>query len=145
VASHPPGYVRSYLRAFLVVAFGGVPAYVAHMRYARTAALLTSVFSAGITLGYGAVPAQVTRALTSRVGLTAPTQEASTSAPTGAPGGLGTTVQPAGTSHGPESGELQVLRSPEFEMFGERTGEHAPAVPRPQTSRPSSVCGTGPE
>ena len=37
-----------------------MPAYVAHMRYARTAALLTSVFSAGITLGYGAVPAQVT-------------------------------------------------------------------------------------
>jgi membrane-bound lytic murein transglycosylase D len=30
-------------------------------------------------------------------------------------------------------------------MFGERTGEHAPAVPRPQTSHPSSVCGTGPE
>ena len=45
-----------------------MPAYVAHMRYARTAALLTSVFSAGITLGYGAVPAQVTRALSSLAG-----------------------------------------------------------------------------
>jgi membrane-bound lytic murein transglycosylase D len=120
------------------------------MRYARTAALLTSVFSAGITLGYGAVPAQVTRALSSRVGLTAPVQqETGYVAPTGAPIGPGTSALPAGTSHGPESSELQVLRSPEFEMFGERAaaahGEHGPAVPRPQTSRPSSVCGTGPE
>ena len=49
--------------------FRSVPAYVAHMRYARTAALLTSVFSAGITLGYGAVPTQVTRALTARMGI----------------------------------------------------------------------------
>ncbi len=146
MASHPPTYVTSFLRAFLAVAFAGVPAYVAHMRYARTAALLTSVFSAGITLGYGAVPTQLTRALSSRVGLTAPVQqEASNPGPLAAPGGPGATALPAGTSHGPESSELQVLRSPEFEMFGERTGEHAPAVPRPQTSRPSSVCGSGPE
>jgi membrane-bound lytic murein transglycosylase D len=114
------------------------------MRYARTAALLTSVFSAGITLGYGAVPTQVTRALTSRVGLTAPVEGVGTPAPTGAPSDPGTSALAAASSHAPESSELRVLRSPEFEMFGERTGEHA-AVPRPQTSRPSSVCGTGPE
>jgi membrane-bound lytic murein transglycosylase D len=117
------------------------------MRYARTAALLTSVFSAGITLGYGAVPTQVTRAFTSRVGLTAPVpQETSTPAPAlgTSPGGPGTVATAAATSRGPESSELQVLRSPEFEMFGERTGEKT-TVPRPQTSRPSSVCGSGPD
>ncbi|HEY3816645.1 MAG TPA: transglycosylase SLT domain-containing protein [Polyangiaceae bacterium] len=113
------------------------------MRYARTAALLTSVFSAGITLGYGAVPAQLTRALTSRVGLTAPMQESGASAPAGA-GNAPAAAQPASAATH-ESSELAVLRSPEFEMFGERTGERAPAVPRPQTSQPSSVCGTGPE
>jgi membrane-bound lytic murein transglycosylase D len=116
------------------------------MRYARTAALLTSVFSAGITLGYGAVPSQLTRSVASRVGLAGPVEAASGPAPAGAPGARGT-AQPAGASH--ESSELQVLRSPEFEMFGERAvaagGEHGPAVPRPQTSRPSAVCGTGPE
>jgi membrane-bound lytic murein transglycosylase D len=115
------------------------------MRYARTAALLTSVFSAGITLGYGAVPTQVTRALTSRVGLTAPAEPTSGPVAAGAPRDPGASALPASTSHNPESSELQVLRSPEFEMFGERTAEHAPAVPRPQTSRPSSVCGSGPE
>jgi membrane-bound lytic murein transglycosylase D len=113
------------------------------MRYARTAALLTSVFSAGITLGYGAVPTQVTRALTSRVGLTAPAQEGASAAPVAA-SAAGATAQVAAGSHGPESSELRVLRSPEFEMFGERTGEKALA-PRPQSSVPSSVCGTGAE
>ena len=115
------------------------------MRYARTAALLTSVFSAGITLGYGAVPAQVTRALTSRVGLTAPVEDARNAGPGALPGGAvgaGAAASPAGTSNGPESSQLQVLRSPEFEMFGERTGEKT-AIPRPQTSQPSTVCGTG--
>jgi membrane-bound lytic murein transglycosylase D len=115
------------------------------MRYARTAALLTSVFSAGITLGYGAVPTQVTRALTARVGLTAPAAETvAAPATAGAPADPGATAQ-AGPSYGSESSALQVLRSPEFEMFGERTGEPHTGLTRPQTSRPSSVCGTGPE
>lgn len=114
------------------------------MRYARTAALLTSVFSAGITLGYGAVPTQVTRALTARVGIATPVQETSvvsgaeTTRSEAAPAATG------GPTYGAESTALQVLRSPEFEMFGERTGDRPSSI-RPQTSRPASVCGTGVE
>jgi membrane-bound lytic murein transglycosylase D len=134
------------LHAFLAVAFATVPAYVAHMRYARTAALLTSVFSAGITLGYGAVPTQVTRALTTRIGLTAPVPEAAVSPPpAGGAAAPGASATPAGPAYGSESSALRVLRSPEFEMFGERTGDPHAAVPRPDTSQPASVCGTGVE
>jgi membrane-bound lytic murein transglycosylase D len=108
------------------------------MRYARTAALLTSVFSAGITLGYGAVPTQFTRALGARLGV-APSQETSVVAPAvGTGGDPSNVVANAAATYGGESSELRVLRSPEFEMFGERSGAQ-----RPQTSRPSSVCGTG--
>jgi membrane-bound lytic murein transglycosylase D len=108
------------------------------MRYARTAALLTSVFSAGITLGYGAVPTQFTRAVGASLGL-APSHEASVAAPSVSPGtDPSAAVAAAGPAYGGESSELRVLRSPEFEVFGERSG-----APRPQTSRPSSVCGTG--
>jgi membrane-bound lytic murein transglycosylase D len=121
-------------------------AYVAHMRYARTAALLTSVFSAGITLGYGAVPTQVTRALTTRVGLTPPVAATiAASAATTAPPDPGGAAQAAAPNYGSESSALRVLRSPEFEMFGERTGEQHAGVTRPQTSHPASVCGTGVE
>ncbi|MGH7298453.1 MAG: transglycosylase SLT domain-containing protein [Polyangiaceae bacterium] len=113
------------------------------MRYARTAALLTSVFSAGITLGYGAVPTQVTRALTERVGISAASHDvAPSSAPVEAQGGVVAGAAGASQPYGSESSALQVLRSPEFEMFGERTNDHS-AVPRPQTSRPEAVCGTG--
>jgi membrane-bound lytic murein transglycosylase D len=116
------------------------------MRYARTASLLTSVFSAGITLGYGAVPTQVTRAFTARVGLTAPAPETAPSpVPAAASGQPGANAAGASASSGPESSALRVLRSPEFEMFGERTGDPHAAAPRPETSRPASVCGTGVE
>jgi membrane-bound lytic murein transglycosylase D len=112
------------------------------MRYARTAALLTSVFSAGITLGYGAVPTQLTRSLTARLGVT-PSHEASVAAPGGASApATGAPATPAQAALGSESSELRVLRSPEFEMFGERTGERS-VTPRPETSRPAPVCGTG--
>ncbi|HEY8090581.1 MAG TPA: transglycosylase SLT domain-containing protein [Polyangiaceae bacterium] len=110
------------------------------MRYARTAALLTSVFSAGITLGYGAVPTQVTRAVTAHIGLTAPQGTAGETSGPGSPGAGGAAPVSTQQSYGPESSELRVLRSPEFEAFGERTG-----VARPQTSHPSTVCGTGPD
>jgi membrane-bound lytic murein transglycosylase D len=104
------------------------------MRYARTAALLTSVFSASITVGYGTVPTGLTRAVTSRLGWAA--EASGDPAPAPAPG------DPApASSYGAESGALRVLRSPEFEMFGER----GPAAMRPQTSRPTTVCGTGAE
>jgi membrane-bound lytic murein transglycosylase D len=112
------------------------------MRYARTAGLLTSVFSAGITLGYGAVPTQLTRGLAAHLGMAPTTHETSSSAPPAEPGpSAGPVAAPTPESaYGSESSELRVLRSPEFEMFGERTG-----APRPQTSRPSTVCGTGAE
>ncbi|HEY8087446.1 MAG TPA: transglycosylase SLT domain-containing protein [Polyangiaceae bacterium] len=112
------------------------------MRYARTAALLTSVFSAGITLGYGAVPTQVTRSLSARVGISAPAQESAGALPIDAQAGVLAGVTGSAQSYGSESSALQVLRSPEFEMFGERTSDRT-AVARPQTSRPESVCGTG--
>lgn len=112
-------------------------AYVAHMRYARTAALLTSVFSAGITLGYGAVPAQFTRALFGRITIppaqTAPAADAQTP-------GAAVAAAAKGPDYGLESSQLRVLRSPEFERFGEPS-----ATQRPRTSNPASVCGTGVE
>jgi membrane-bound lytic murein transglycosylase D len=110
------------------------------MRHARTAALLTSVFSAGITLGYGAVPAQVTRAIGARLGM-APSHEESI-APQGSasPVDLAGAPASAGPSVGSESSELRVLRSPEFEMFGERGSSQ-----RPQTNHGPGVCGTGVE
>ena len=116
------------------------------MRYARTAALVTSVFSAGITLGYGAVPAQLTRALAARIVLSAPAPSNGREAVAtpGAPAASAAAALSAENPVGSESNQLRVLRSPEFEMFGERTAEPA-SVPRPQTSRPSSVCGTGVE
>jgi membrane-bound lytic murein transglycosylase D len=111
------------------------------MRYARTAGLLTSVFSAGITLGYGAVPTQVTRGVAAHLGLTPAAHETSSSAPPAepAPGAAQPAASPE-SAYGSESSELRVLRSPEFEMFGERNG-----TPRPQTNHPSTVCGTGVE
>jgi membrane-bound lytic murein transglycosylase D len=116
------------------------------MRYARTAALLASVFSAGITLGYGAIPTQMTRALTARVGLTPPILEAPPSpAAAGLAGAPAANAPAAAPSYGSESSALQVLRSPEFEMFGERTGDPHAGVTRPETSRPAAVCGTGVE
>jgi membrane-bound lytic murein transglycosylase D len=111
------------------------------MRYARTAALLTSVFSAGITLGYGAVPSSFTRALAYGFGF-APSHPSSVEAPApaSAPADPNGATAAAGQGAGSESSELRVLRSPEFELFGERTG-----APRPQTTKPSTVCGTGAE
>jgi len=112
------------------------------MRYARTAALLTSVFSAGITLGYGAVPASFTRALAYGFGFT-PSRTPAVVAPAAAPADPNAATAAAGGTGdqaGSESSELRVLRSPEFEMFAERSG-----APRPQTQKPSSVCGTGVE
>jgi membrane-bound lytic murein transglycosylase D len=136
--------LQVFLHAFLAVAFGAVPAYVARMGHARIAALLTSVFSAGITLGYGAVPTQVTRALVAHVGLsTRPSESGASAAPPAGPAATAP-AQASASPYGSESNQLRVLRSSEFEMFGERTGERA-SVPRPQTSRPSSVCGTGVE
>jgi membrane-bound lytic murein transglycosylase D len=112
------------------------------MRYARTAALLTSVFSAGITLGYGAVPTQFTRSLTARLGGT-PSHEAGAVTASGSAPALAQAAPVASDpAFGSESSQLRVLRSPEFEMFGERTGERS-VTPRPQTSRPAPVCGTG--
>jgi membrane-bound lytic murein transglycosylase D len=115
------------------------------MRFARTAALLTSVFSAGITLGYGAVPTQVTRALTARLGVVPHEAEGpGTGVAPAAPADPGVAGAGAASAYGSESSELRMMRSPEFEMFGERAA-NARANTRPQTSQPSSVCGTGVE
>ena len=111
------------------------------MRFARTAALLTSVFSAGITLGYGAVPTQVTRALTARLGVV-PHEGAAPAAPV-APTDPALAAAAPTSAYGSESSELRMLRSPEFEMFGERAANAHPTNTRPQTSQPTAVCGTG--
>ncbi|HEY6463723.1 MAG TPA: transglycosylase SLT domain-containing protein [Polyangiaceae bacterium] len=108
------------------------------MRYARTAALVTSVFSAGITLGYGAVPTQFTRALVGRAMV--PAAQPAAAAPGGGGSDPSGAVAANARDQGMESSELRVLRSPEFERFGEPS-----TAQRPQTSHPASVCGTGVE
>jgi membrane-bound lytic murein transglycosylase D len=110
------------------------------MAFARTTALLTSVFSAGISIGYGGIPAHTARSMAARVGLSA--------ASYAAPNGPTTSDPPAGiddpaapdTSFGQESAQLRALRSPEFEFFGNKSD---PA--RQQSSQLAGVCGTGTE
>lgn len=107
------------------------------MVFARTAALLVSVFSAGLTVGYGGVPARTARTIAARVGLGSPGPIAGVTAEAASPdGGAGPSVP----SFGPESTQLRVLRSPEFELF-----ENNREAPRPQTSLPAEVCGLGPD
>jgi membrane-bound lytic murein transglycosylase D len=90
------------------------------------------------------VPTQVTRALVTRVGLAPPIDGPAAPAAATAPVDPAA-AQAAASPYGSESSALKVLRSPEFEMFGERTGEQHAGIMRPQTSRPAAVCGTGVE
>jgi membrane-bound lytic murein transglycosylase D len=105
------------------------------MALVRTAALLTSIFSAGITVGYGAVPARTARAMAGRMGLAG-----QPAAGTERPGAPSNDTGGTGESLGQESRELRALRSPEFEKFGNDR-----ETARPQTSLPAAVCGTGAE
>ncbi len=108
----------------------------ARMALARTAALLVSVFSAGLSVGYGGLPAHRAAGLAVRLGLT-PALQAPAESPRGPiPSDAPTSVARLGL----ESDQLRVLRSPEFQLFESRRD-----VPRPQLSLPAEVCGSGPE
>jgi membrane-bound lytic murein transglycosylase D len=110
------------------------------MALARTTSLLASVFSAGISIGYGGLPAQTARNFAARVGWTGPTHAvANPAAPPELPATTDDPSTPEAT-FGQESSQLRALRSPEFEFFGNKSDPT-----RQQSSQLAGVCGTGPE
>ena len=110
------------------------------MAFARTTALLASVFSAGISIGYGGIPAHTARSVAARVGLSAPSRAVANAPAPGDPPAGADDPAVADSSFGQESAQLRALRSPEFEFFGNKSD---PA--RQQSSQLAGVCGTGTE
>jgi membrane-bound lytic murein transglycosylase D len=110
------------------------------MALARTSALFASVFSAGISIGYGGIPAQTARNVAARVGLSAPSRAVAHAPAVGDPAPGGDEAPVTDASFGQESSQLRALRSPEFEFFGNKSD---PA--RQQASQLAGVCGTGTE